>query len=240
MSVKIPSRPPSRVIELDSSPEPEMQRILNAHAHAHRVQDPVPFADRGKRVANLAEVIDISDSDSDDVEPILRPTLKLAGPSTSQRQIPTAGGSQTTQTVNGASDSKVVARAIDSRRISPAPLKSTPAPLTGEDAMDINPIDNIVSRILDIVPDIDPEHAYYLVTSNYDTHGAETAALLLHQLFENPNYPKVDRKGKGKKREADDDIERGNKRVKLDYLSEDRAHAGLHYIESSLVRFPPF
>ena len=103
--------------------------------------------------------------------------------------------------------------------------------------MEVESIDSIVSRILDIVPDIDPAHAYYLVTSNYDTHGAETAALLLHRLFEDPNYPKVDRKGKGKKREADDDLERGGKRVKLDYLSENRAHAGPQYIESSLVRF---
>lgn len=66
---------------------------------------------------------------------------------------------------------------------------------------EVDPMDRYLSLVLEVVPDIDPEHAMSLIRQNLTTHGNEVVERILHHLLENPSYPKVDKKGKKRKRE---------------------------------------
>ena len=92
-----------------------------------------------------------------------------------------------------------------------------------------------LATILEIVPDVQPDHVTALVHS-YLTQDGELmpSALLveqvLHQLFENPDYPKVEKKGK-KRKNAEEPATSGSgqigggrpkKKVKIDYRTTQR------------------
>lgn len=65
-----------------------------------------------------------------------------------------------------------------------APLPADPAPL-------INPVDKAIALVLEIVPDVQPEHLLKLVTENLEKFGDNVHEAVLHALFEDPAYPKV-------------------------------------------------
>ena len=55
----------------------------------------------------------------------------------------------------------------------------------------LDPIDAIVTQILEIIPDVSPDHALSLTQKYYPEHKTATHEIVLHSLFEDPNYPKV-------------------------------------------------
>lgn len=113
--------------------------------------------------------------------------------------------------------------------LSPEPSAPAPAP--------INPIDEYIARVLEIVPDVQPTHAFALIEQLMQSQPENVVEFVLHALFENPSYPKVDKKGKHKRDESDGDHNtRASPRPRVDYTSKERAYnGGPHYFERSLV-----
>ncbi|KAJ7109483.1 hypothetical protein C8R44DRAFT_635668 [Mycena epipterygia] len=100
-----------------------------------------------------------------------------------------------------------------------------------------DPIPGYVAQVLEIIPDVDPEHAFSLVRQHYPQSGDQVVEPVLHALFEDPTYPKLDKKGKRKRVEEDDlpGDARGKPKAKLDYSSKDREYkGGVHYPDLSL------
>ena len=112
-------------------------------------------------------------------------------------------------------------------------LESIASDSTGK----VDPIDGFLAQILEIVPDVEPDHARALLTREFDMHGYGALEFTLHALFETP-YPKLDRKGKGKrKREAEDDTGRNEiDSSEVNYGKKDRPFSGgRHYKVLALV-----
>jgi hypothetical protein len=93
------------------------------------------------------------------------------------------------------------------------------------------PIDPVISgyvaQVLEIIPDVDPEYALYLVSQHYPESQAQVVEPVLDVLLGNPNYRKVNTKGKRKR--IDDGIQgdaRGRPKAKLDYAGIDREDKG--------------
>ena len=116
-----------------------------------------------------------------------------------------------------------------------------PLPVDPEPEPDPEPIDTLtfaLAKVLEIVPDVQPDHITALIHSHLDRDGEVISPNLLveqilHQLLENPDYPKVEKKGK-KRRSAEEpdaagDGENGakrpKKRVKIDYRTTQRSKA---------------
>ncbi|KII87947.1 hypothetical protein PLICRDRAFT_176699 [Plicaturopsis crispa FD-325 SS-3] len=121
------------------------------------------------------------------------------------------------------------------------PKSPTPPP-----AADANPIDTFLARILEIVPDVQPGHALTLIERHLPAENQEQVVeTVLHILFEDPKYPKIDKKGKRKREEGEGDAgaERGTPKSKIDYASMNRPFVGgAQYvdiaIEQLLVDYP--
>ncbi|TFY56114.1 hypothetical protein EVJ58_g7836 [Rhodofomes roseus] len=97
-------------------------------------------------------------------------------------------------------------------------------------------LDAYVAQVLEIVPDVLPEHVRMLVEQNEPTYEGQVVERILHSLFELPNYPKADPQGKGKRKREDDDQGREAKSVKVDYASKNRQPPGPMYAIQALVR----
>jgi len=110
-----------------------------------------------------------------------------------------------------------------------------------------------VARVLEIIPDVEPDHLLALVRKHAEEHPAGALVEhILHMLFEDSSYPRVDRKGKSKRKQADvgGDGENGvadgddgnatpSKKIKIDYATKSRPFTGgVHYAELALVRMP--
>lgn len=121
----------------------------------------------------------------------------------------------------------------------PAPPPQPPQTLEPP-APAADPTDACVARVLEIVPDVQPAHVLGLVEQFIhlpnDT-GQTFLELVLHSLFENPDYPKVDKKGKRKRTEDDaEGTARGQPVPKIDYGAKDREYkGGLYYFDLALV-----
>ena len=88
--------------------------------------------------------------------------------------------------------------------------------------------DSFLSQVLEVVPDVLPEHAISLVRMNIETHGSDAANNVVHILLEDPSYPKVEKTSKKRKRDADDgDAAKLNVKV-VDYSRVDREKKGGH------------
>lgn len=106
---------------------------------------------------------------------------------------------------------------------------------------DLEPLDAFtltLVKVLEIVPDVQPDHVTALVHSHLDRDGeAMPTALLveqiLHQLFEDPDYPKAEKKKEKRKSTAiveesaatgsgQNGGERPKKKVKIDYRTTER------------------
>ncbi|KAG1852496.1 hypothetical protein F4604DRAFT_1805515 [Suillus subluteus] len=124
----------------------------------------------------------------------------------------------------------------------PQPSQPSEPPAEAQD-----PTDACVARVLEIVPDVEPTHvsklAEHFIHSPANA-GQNVLELVLHSLLENPSYPKVDRKGKRKRTEDDEEgAARGQPAPKIDYGTTDREFkGGVHYFELALeqlmVDFP--
>lgn len=100
----------------------------------------------------------------------------------------------------------------------------------------IDPLDRHLSQVLDVFPDVKPEHARTLIAEHQASYGDQVAATVINLLLENP-YPKIER-NKGKRKQEDtDSSETPGKEAKIDYGSKDRSfEGGEYYSEISLVR----
>jgi TRIAD3 protein (E3 ubiquitin-protein ligase RNF216) len=99
-----------------------------------------------------------------------------------------------------------------------------------------------VARVLEIVPDVKPDHLTQLVTRAVSTHRTGVLEHVLDVLFEDSNYPKIDANGKGKRKRADDEDKDtqagGSKRPKVDFGYGDLSRAfkgGPDYLDLALV-----
>ena len=120
-----------------------------------------------------------------------------------------------------------------------APLRAEPSVLIVDppEGSSKSRMDSYVAQVLEIVPDVLPEHVCTLVERLEPTYKTQVVEHIIHNLFEDPNYPKIDPKGKGKrKREQEDDDGRGAKSVKVDYERTDREPPGPLYIIQTEVR----
>ncbi|KAG6377314.1 hypothetical protein JVT61DRAFT_15103 [Boletus reticuloceps] len=111
-----------------------------------------------------------------------------------------------------------------------------PAQVAPQAPVPVDPIDEYLVRVLEIVPDVQPAHALALIEEFTQTQPGNVVEFVLHALFENPSYPKVDKNGKHKRDASDDDPNiRDPQKPKLDYTSKERVYnGGSHYFECSL------
>jgi E3 ubiquitin-protein ligase RNF216 len=103
---------------------------------------------------------------------------------------------------------------------------------------DIDPMDTYVARVLEIIPDVQPTHVLSLLEQNVEAHQDGVVEVVLHAIFEDPNYPKIDKKGKRKReeREEEESSRHVKSKVKIDYGNKDRANqGGPLYAEIALV-----
>jgi E3 ubiquitin-protein ligase RNF216 len=116
------------------------------------------------------------------------------------------------------------------------PLVPAVDPVPNPEPIDIFTL--ALANVLEIVPDVQPDHVTVLVHSYLDGEGGRMAPALLveqilHQLFEDPDYPKVEKKGKKRKNETvtgepaatesgRNGGERSKKRIKIDYRVTER------------------
>lgn len=104
-------------------------------------------------------------------------------------------------------------------------------------ADDSENLKNSVVRVLEIIPDVDPEHVTKLVAEAISQDEEDVVENVLHILLEDPGYPKVTLKqGTGKrKRENSEDQEAGSSKcAKFEY--DDKPRRGTHYSDLALVR----
>ncbi|KZT20220.1 hypothetical protein NEOLEDRAFT_1172659 [Neolentinus lepideus HHB14362 ss-1] len=111
----------------------------------------------------------------------------------------------------------------------PHPTPSPPAWPTPalEKVNDVDLIPACLAQVLEIVPDVEPAHAVLLIEQVSEIkkkkgEGAElrnVVEVVLHNLFESGDYPKVDRKGKGR------DIGGAGKRAREDEKEGDGSSA---------------
>jgi len=139
-----------------------------------------------------------------------------------------------------AAGSQVAPNKVDNSPLLPEPPALEQVSGIGADS---DPVSACVARVLEIIPNVEPDHLTKLVTSATSTHGrSEVLQHVLHILFEDPKYPKSDPKGKGKRKRADDeDIDKqsgGSKRPKVDSGYGDLSRVftgGPDYLDLALV-----
>jgi hypothetical protein len=246
----------SSIIEIESSPEPNPKaRVRNLGKGKAREK-------RSK--ALMGPVIEIMDSDSDvEAEFQVRgrkESTPVAGPSNSQKRKTTPANGPLFLRLDEDEGDVLMEDAFDPVRNPPVELPQDempsqqdvppPVPVPQEP---VDPIDQTLVQILEVIPDIDPEHALGLVQEHLPAFGAldddgdaamwkertnRAAEHVIGLVFEAGAYPKAkDKKGKGKAR-VTKDPERENKRPKIDYTSVERVFTGgKNYFELALVSF---
>ena len=97
--------------------------------------------------------------------------------------------------------------------------------------------DVYVAHVLEIIPDVLPAHVLTLIERHYPQFKDRVVEPVLHALFENPDYPKVDARGEGKrKRDGEDGRPARAIKPKLDYGDKTRRReGGLLYPTLALV-----
>ncbi|KAF9264839.1 hypothetical protein L218DRAFT_861859 [Marasmius fiardii PR-910] len=111
-----------------------------------------------------------------------------------------------------------------------------------EDQQD-DSVSTYFAQVLEIVPNVLPDHAIALITEYLPAHQNNVVEVVLHNLFDNPGYPKLDKKGKRKATETVNADNNKKIRVELDYGSTDRDRkGGMHYtslaIDQLMLDFP--
>jgi E3 ubiquitin-protein ligase RNF216 len=100
-----------------------------------------------------------------------------------------------------------------------------------------NPNDIYIAQVLEIIPDVQPDHILMLIQKYLPAFGDSVVQNVLHVLFEDPAYPKVDLKGKRKRDEKkDNDQGEPNKATLIDYANKHRKNeGGQDYVDLALV-----
>ena len=137
------------------------------------------------------------------------------------------------------------------------PSSSSPVPQPSPDVPviriqpDINPrttgetgIDSYskhLALVLEVIPDVLPQHALELVAEFYPTYGDQAGEWVVQKLFDGSPYPKIGMgNGKGKRKASDleDSVEASPARIKIDFASVDRPKpTGKNYRTLALVSF---
>jgi hypothetical protein len=116
------------------------------------------------------------------------------------------------------------------------PVVPPPLPAPTEE---VDPLQVVLAQILEIVPDVHPDHALSLITQYHPQYQHEVVQPVLHLLFENPDYPKADRNGKRKIEDPGPGMERDSQRRKLeaDWVKNHREGSrGRDYADLAVVR----
>lgn len=92
----------------------------------------------------------------------------------------------------------------------------------GSSSTRTNDFSQYLAQVLEIVPDVDPEHALALLKSHHESRGSNAVEPVLHALFEDNSYPKVN-KDKGKRKREEDEANERAKSRKIDYGDKNRA-----------------
>ncbi|KAG6902929.1 hypothetical protein C0995_009320 [Termitomyces sp. Mi166 len=125
----------------------------------------------------------------------------------------------------------------------PTPAPPQPEPVVGlvnEPEPDPDPHSTVTARVLEIIPDVEPDYLLATVTKHIIDHPDQNTAtvveLILHALFEDSKYPKVDRVAKGKRKQTEQGEEGSpSKKSKVDYADKDRPFkGGQHYTDLAL------
>ncbi|KAL0579960.1 hypothetical protein V5O48_002044 [Marasmius crinis-equi] len=92
-------------------------------------------------------------------------------------------------------------------------------------------------QVLEIVPNVQPDHATALILEHLPKLGANVVEFVLHSLFENPDYPKVDHKGKRKaltELASSEEVKKARNDT-IDYGSVERDFkGGVHYVNMAI------
>lgn len=101
-----------------------------------------------------------------------------------------------------------------------------------------DPLSQYLAQVLEIVPDVQPEFALSLLSKHLPDYQDKVLEPVLHSLFEDPSYPKIDRKGKRKRASEDEgDAQRAKVRLlETDYGNATREYkGGVHYPDLAIV-----
>jgi hypothetical protein len=101
-------------------------------------------------------------------------------------------------------------------------------------------VSDCATRVLEIFPDVEPDHATALVTDAIEIYGTGTVERVLHTLCDDPRYPKVQKRG-NKDLDDDSNSAEGNPQQQvncgLNYSDHNRPFVGgQNYTELTLVR----
>lgn len=122
----------------------------------------------------------------------------------------------------------------------PAPQLEPPAPHPVAEQDDVIPFDAYVAQVLEIILDVHPAHVFSLIEQHLPSHKDNVVEQVLHVLFENPDYPKADTKGKDKRKREDDMEEQRVVKPKIDYGDKNRIAGGtIYYSVLALVSSHP-
>lgn len=193
-------------------------------------------------------VIELTDSEDEEPRPPARERVAVAGPSKKKHNPPLQ---HQTVASSGSLENIPSKRRSPSKSVPlfwPSDEENEPPSTTGhQDASNIvdvddddlpstppDPIPGFVAQVLEIIPDVDPDYVLSLVRQHYPQSQHQVVEPVLHALFEDPSYPKLDRKGK-RKRVEDDQGRDKPKVAKMDYGSKDRvSNGGPHYAQLSV------
>lgn len=225
-------------------PQPQLQPVAGPSRRRQRRRNPRPQQPH-------VPLIVLSDSDDDEPQPQRK--RKKTGVIAKDDNIADLNQNLALNSVNGgtpvAGPSRLVAEAqppaqvnddsplFDLAAIDPNIFVDAPPPPVAANKektadLEVQPpeqrIDDFLSQVLEIVPDVDPDHAVALVTQYIETFGAGVVEVVVGNLLED-SYPKLVR-GKGKRKRDDIDEPAARSAPEFDYGNKDRQRpAGPHY-----------
>lgn len=138
---------------------------------------------------------------------------------------------------------------------SPAKGRDRESDAEGHTKEELDPVSRLVGQVLEIVPDAEPEHVLKLVQSQLSVtvdsseggDGGEDSgtnlwervlAAVLHNLFENSDYPKATKKRKRSETEDESGVAKVRKLDEVDYGDKNRTlKKGKYYNELALVSY---
>ncbi|KAL0071545.1 hypothetical protein AAF712_001402 [Marasmius tenuissimus] len=115
-------------------------------------------------------------------------------------------------------------------------LVGSPPASPTENVTPEDPTSTYLIQVLEIVPDVQPDYATTLINQHLPERGGSVAEFVLHHLFENSDYPKVDRKGKRKATTelTKPEVKKAREDL-IDYGSVDRDFkGGVHYVNLAI------
>ncbi|KAI1787091.1 hypothetical protein LXA43DRAFT_896802 [Ganoderma leucocontextum] len=146
---------------------------------------------------------------------------------------PAVAAVQAPAPVAGQAAAPAIVAAPEVLRDHPPPQAANAQPVADDEI----PFDLYVAQVLEIIPDVLTAHVVSLIEQHYPTYKDKVVEPVLHNLFENPDYPKAEAKGKGKRKREDEEEEEPQRAVKakIDYGGKNRRReGGIHYVNLAL------